>query len=130
MRDVAYFDSSALVKLVTVERETDAIRAYSRGVAGRATSLIGLIETRRAATRRGDVDPALLVFALGGLEVIDLEPSIAERASTVSPALRTLDAIHLASALELGTDLAAIVTYDLRLAEAARSLGLAVESPG
>jgi uncharacterized protein len=129
VRHVAYFDSSALVKLVARELETDAIRAYSRALAARATSLIGLIETRRAAMRRGDVDADVLDFALGGLEVIDLDASVAERASTVTPALRTLDAIHLASALELGTDLQAIVTYDRRLAEGARSLGLAVESP-
>ena len=54
-----------------------------------------------------------------------------ERAATLDPdALRSLDAIHLASAMELGDELDEIVTYDARLAEAARSYGIAVISPG
>jgi predicted nucleic acid-binding protein len=69
--------------------------------------------------------------AFDGVTVIDLDPSIASRAGVIEPvALRSLDAIHLASALELGDELDAFVTYDARQADAARELGLSVVSPG
>ena len=63
--------------------------------------------------------------------MIDVSPLILSRAARLEPpALRTLDAVHLASALELGADLEAFVTYDARLAAAARGAGLTVVSPG
>jgi predicted nucleic acid-binding protein len=72
--------------------------------------------------------------ALPVLETVvlqDLEPAIIERAARLEPSsLRTLDAIHLASALGMGVDLEAFVTYDARLAAAARGAGLTVVSPG
>lgn len=68
---------------------------------------------------------------LDDLVILGLEPAIATAAATIGPAtLRTLDAIHLASAATLGADLEAFVTYDRRLAEAARALGMPVASPG
>ena len=67
---------------------------------------------------------------LADVEVVDLDRAIAGVAATVGPpALRTLDAIHLATAIALLPDLDAFVTYDDRLAEAARAIGLPVVRP-
>jgi predicted nucleic acid-binding protein len=65
------------------------------------------------------------------LVIVGLDPGIATAAATIGPGtIRTLDAIHLASAAALRTDLEALVTYDRRLAEAARAFGMPVASPG
>lgn len=65
-----------------------------------------------------------------GLVVIELERRIGEAAAAVDPAtLRSLDAIHLATALSLGAELDAFVTYDARLADAARAAGITVVAP-
>jgi predicted nucleic acid-binding protein len=67
--------------------------------------------------------------ALSGVALIPLDGAILDAAAALElPALRTLDAIHLASALSLGKDLA-VYTYDVRLAEAAADAGVAVRAP-
>jgi predicted nucleic acid-binding protein len=77
--------------------------------------------------------PELLAQAQAVVEqisVIELTEAIRARAARLGPdTLRSLDALHLATALELGDDLAAVVTYDARMAAAATSLGLAVLAP-
>ena len=94
-----------------------------------ATSRIGVVETIRASTRR-EHDAAYRDRVLDEVEIIELDPAIARVAASLSPRLlRTLDAIHLATALALGPELDAFVTYDDRLAEAARTLGLPVVRP-
>lgn len=68
---------------------------------------------------------------LNRLALVELTADLARLAATTGgPALRALDAIHLASALQLGGEIDAFLTYDARQADAARSLGLSVESPG
>lgn len=126
-----YLDASALVKLVAPEQETSAVAAYLADHREQATSVIALVEVRRAVARRPGVSPVRVDDVLGRTTVLALEPPVVERAATVGPAtLRTLDAIHLASAAELGSDLEAFVTFDRRLADAARALGMPVASPG
>ncbi len=67
---------------------------------------------------------------LEGVELIAIDNLVLERAATISPGvLRSLDAIHLATAQQLGTDLGVLVTYDHRLAQAAAELGLPVAAP-
>ena len=67
---------------------------------------------------------------LASIDVIELDQRVSDRAVSVGPiVLRALDAIHLATALELGESLQAFVTYDDRLAEAARTVGLPVARP-
>jgi predicted nucleic acid-binding protein len=67
---------------------------------------------------------------LSGIEVVGINARLADRAAGIAPAtVRTLDAIHLATALAIGSALGSFVTYDDRLAEAARALGLPVVSP-
>jgi predicted nucleic acid-binding protein len=126
-----YFDSSAIVKLIVDEPESPALRSYVRTSETTTTSIVGVIEARRAAARRGTVASADLTFALGGFEVIELDSAVADDSARIGPpSLRPLDAIHLASARQLGRDLEAIVTYDRRMADAAREAGLPVSSPG
>ena len=92
-------------------------------------SVIGVIETRRAVARRPH-DAGHQAHVLDRLEVLAVAPDIAERAGIILPAtLRTLDAIHLATALAAVPGIDAFVTYDDRLAAAARDLGLPVVSP-
>ena len=129
-RASAYVDSSALLKLVIREAESDTLSAY---LAGRAlvSSRVAVIEVRRAAGRRLGEPWTGSADVFEQMAVIELDGRISERAAAVSPTvLRTLDAIHLATALELGSDLDSFVTYDDRLAEAARAAGMTVVAPG
>ncbi len=124
----AYLDASALVKLAIDEPETDAVRTFISQFDQVATSRIGLVETRRVVKRAGgDMTRASEILASVG--PIELDATIAASAAGVGPrTLKTLDAIHLASALALYA-VDAFVTYDERLAVAARAAGLTVASP-
>lgn len=125
-----YADSSALVKLVLEEPEATALRSYLSGGGPVVTSLIAATELVRAVRR---IDPDLEAAAnavIDALTLADLEVGILTAAGTLAPPqMRTLDAIHVATALALGTELDAVVTYDARMAEAARAAGLRVEAP-
>ncbi len=126
-----YLDASALVKLVAPEEETDALAAYLAQHRSQATSVIGLVEVQRAAARRPGVTGARVEDVLGRISAIGLDLSTVAAAGSIGPAtLRTLDAIHLASAAALGDDLEAVVTYDRRMADAARVLGMPDVAPG
>lgn len=129
MSRVAYVDASALVKLALDEPESPAMLRWYVESDQVLSSRIGLIETRRA-TRRHVFDEAQLEVVLRSVLVLEVDAATAKRAAEVGPTeLRTLDAIHLASALAIGADLDAFVTYDDRLADAARALGLPVVRP-
>ena len=126
-----YLDASALVKLVAPEEETDALAAFLAQHRSQATSVIGLVEVRRAAARRPGVARERVEDVLGRISAIALDrTAIAAAGSIGPPALRTVDAIHLASAAALGDDLEAFVTYDRRLAAAARVLSMPDVAPG
>ena len=126
---IAYVDASALVKLVVSEPESTAVFRWFIEAERIVSSRIGLIETIRASSRR-DHDPAHRAAVLAEVDVIELDAAIAAVASTVAPAVpRSLDAIHLATAMVLAPALDAFVTYDDRLAVAARAIGLPVMRP-
>jgi uncharacterized protein len=126
-----YLDASALVKLVLNEPGHDDLRSYLEGQPSRATSVISEVEVPRAVARATGVDPAEVSLLLHGATVLHLASTLTLAAARSRPlTLRSLDAIHLASAIDLGEDLTDFVTYDRRLADAARSLGLRVVSPG
>jgi predicted nucleic acid-binding protein len=126
-----YVDASALAKLIVDEAEGDALRAFLAPIARQATSIVGRVEVERTVARRAPARLAHVAGLLDDLVIVALEPDVAAAAATIGPpTLRTLDAIHLASAAALGSDLEALVTYDRRLAEAARALGMRVASPG
>lgn len=126
----AYVDSSALVKLVRQEPETDALRRYLTSAGPLTSSILATVEVPRAVSRvapeRADAVPAVLETVV----LVEFDARIAARAAALGPAsLRTLDAIHLATALELVGELTAFVSYDDRLSAAARDLGLPVVAP-
>jgi predicted nucleic acid-binding protein len=126
---LAYVDSSALVKLVLDERDAAPMRRWYVEADRVVTSHVGAIETRRAVARKvvvsGHVDAVLR-----SVSIVLLSPAIGLLAASLAPAtLRTLDAIHLATALEIGPELDGFVTYDERLAAAAREAGLPVVQP-
>ncbi len=130
MTAIAYVDASALVKLIVAEAESDAMYRWYVEAERTVTSRLGLVEVRRAVARSSDeVDPVVVESVLGSVAVVEVDAAIATEASALRPAaLRTLDAIHLATALHIG-EVEAFVTYDDRLAGAARGLGLPVVRP-
>ena len=129
MTGVAYADASALVKLILLEADSGAVHRWFTEAPRIATSRIGVVETIRASSRRNH-DAAQRDRVLEEVEIIDLSPAMAAAAAALRPPLlRTLDTIHLATAMALLPDLDAFVTYDDRMAEAARAIGLPVVRP-
>ena len=127
--DVWYLDTSAFLKLVRREQHTAALR---RHLAHRRAVSSDLLRTEavRAARRQGMASEERVRDLLGRLTLIRCDIPVFEAAGTLDPpGLRSLDALHLAAALALGDDLAGIVTYDQRLAEACRQLDLDVVAP-
>jgi hypothetical protein len=128
VRAIAYADASALTKLALDEPGSVEMRHWYRENERVVCSRIGIVETLRALARQPH-DPVHATAILDTVEVFELDADIAASAIALGPpALRTLDAIHVATALAL-TGIDAFVTYDLRQAEAARSVGLPVVSP-
>ncbi len=126
---LAYVDSSALAKLILDEADASAMRRWYVEAEQVACSVVGTIETRRAVARKVDA-PDRVDLILRSVIRLDIDAGIARVAAALPPlALRTLDAIHLASALTLISELDAFVTYDDRLAAAARTVGLPVIRP-
>jgi len=118
------------VKLVIEEPELTALRGYLHDHGLLASSRIVFVEVRRALMRHIAPNHDFADEVLRSLFVVDLDASVATVAGRIGPwSLRSLDAIHLASALELGEDRGAFVTYDERLAEAAPALGMTVAAP-
>ncbi|HUG31010.1 MAG TPA: type II toxin-antitoxin system VapC family toxin [Candidatus Limnocylindria bacterium] len=129
MTRLAYADASALVKLIHIEPESGAFHHWYVAAERVATSRVGVVEVDRAARRRTH-DAERRSYVLRNVDVIELGAAIGAAAGVVvPPALRTIDSIHIASALALGSELDAFVTYDDRLADAARSVGLPVVRP-
>ena len=124
-----YIDSSALVKLAAEEVESAAlIELLTDRSDPLVTSVVTSVEVRRAGRRVGATEAA--ERALRAVGLVELTPEIRDRAGAIEPAsLRSLDAIHLATALALGDELESLVAYDKRLVDAARANGLDVVSP-
>ncbi len=125
-----YLDSSAFVKLVIPEPESMAL---ARDLAGRAVALsaeILAVEALRAAARVGGAAATRAEDRLAAVALVPMSPDIRRRAAELGPpGLRSLDAIHLATALALGPDVEAVFTYDKHLAAATAHAGLRVEAP-
>lgn len=127
-----YLDASAIVKLATGEPESRALRAWLADRSPLVTSRISTVEVARAVGRTAAVARGLAAVreAFATLAVAELDAVLADRAADLEPPiLRSLDAIHLATALMLADELPAFVTYDARLADAARAAGLEVVAP-
>jgi predicted nucleic acid-binding protein len=127
-----YLDSSALVKLVVREPESAALADLLRDNPERVSSALSLTEVPRALRRAGfgrvEVSRARQVVEAVALIAVDRRV-LAVAAALEPPTLRTLDAIHLATAVSLEDDLTALVTYDRRLSEAARRAHVRIVAP-
>jgi predicted nucleic acid-binding protein len=124
----AYFDASAVVKLSRIEQYSQALIDYlAESPLEASTSIVAEVEVRRALRRAGTGGDQ----AVTGFYLIALEEEIRLKAAQLgSPLLRSLDAIHLATALAIGDNALEFITYDDRQAEAARDVGLKVVQPG
>ncbi len=128
-----YVDSSALLKLVFAEPESAPLRRVLLRWHDWITSQLSVVECHRAIRRAGGrpTDHARMDRAFDACAILHVDEPVVRLARTIGPReLRSLDAIHLASALSIGDNPDAFVTYDERLAEAARSVGLTVLQPG
>jgi uncharacterized protein len=126
-----YLDSSALVKLAVREPESAALRRYLRRRRPWVSSALARTEVMRALMPTGAGAIAAGHGVLARCDLVRLNIRVLDLAGQMQPTdLRSLDAIHLASAERLGTDLGALVTYDQRMANVARGRGLRVVSPG
>ncbi|MBA2638649.1 MAG: type II toxin-antitoxin system VapC family toxin [Nocardioidaceae bacterium] len=127
----AYLDTSAFVKLLVAEPESAALRARLARWPDRVSATLLRTETVRALRRSGNehlIGSARRLFR--AILLIRLDEPLLDRAGDLGPAeLRSLDSVHLAAALSVGTDLGVMITYDDRLREAALAQGLDVESP-
>lgn len=126
-----YLDTSAAVKLVVQEAGSKALRSWVVQASGPIVSSDLLRTELLRATRRSAPDQVQQARAvLDSLILLTLSTPLFERAGTLEPELlRSLDALHLAAALDLGDELDGIITYDDRLAAAAVALGIEVVAP-
>jgi predicted nucleic acid-binding protein len=126
----SYLDSSAVVKLVVAEPESAALRAYLRRRRPLVSSALARTEVLRALLPAGEKAVAHGREMLRRLDLVRINDRILDAAGILEPAqVRSLDAIHVATAQLLGDDLGQVITYDDRMADAARQLGLKVASP-
>lgn len=125
-----YLDSSAIVKLVVAEPESAALRRYVRRQRALVSSALARTEVVRAILPLGPQAVRRAHEVLARIELARVSDRVLTAAGTLlPPEVRSLDAVHLATAQQLGTDLGKVVTYDERMAEAAVGLGLRVASP-
>jgi predicted nucleic acid-binding protein len=126
-----YLDTSALVKMIVYEHETSALSAWLLQENEPLVSCdLARAELVRATRRRHADRLVRARQVLDAIVLTQLTPAILEQAGRLDPIrLSTLDAVHLAAALDLGDDLSGLVTYDSRLAAAAEANGVAVIAP-
>ena len=125
-----YLDSSAIVKLVVPEAETKALRELLRSWPERVSSLVARIAVERVARRIGAGTIRRARTVLSRIPLVDLDEDVVQIAAALEPPeLRTLDAIHLATAISLGRDLGALCAYDIRLGGAAVAKTIEVFAP-
>ncbi len=129
--NIAYLDSSAFLKLFLAEPESAQLHARLKSFPNQASAMLLRTEVMRALRRSGNeylVGHARRLFRT--IHLIRLDELLLDLAGDLEPTgLRSLDAIHLAAALSMGSTLSVLFTYDDRLREAALRQGVEVESP-
>ena len=128
---IAYLDTSAFLKLIVAEPESEGLRASLRRWPDRVSSTLLRTEAVRALRRSGNDDLLGIARRLfAAMQLLHMDEPLLDRAGELGPPeLRSLDALHLAAALSVGPDLGALFTYDTRLREAAICQGLEVLAP-
>ncbi len=128
-----YLDSAALVKLVRLEHATSELVEWLNERPGvpLVCSVLAEVEVPRAIRRVAPDALAAVPATLARLYRLEIDATVRSSAAALAePSLRTLDAIHVATAVGIGTDLQAFISYDQRLLQTAAELGLPVASPG
>jgi uncharacterized protein len=126
-----YLDASALVKLVVTERESGALRRFLGRHPERITSALSRVEVLRSVRHQGKPALRRAQRVLSHIAILHLDDEVLNAAAALDPSvLRSLDAIHIASAQALGDDLEGVVTYDRRMTDALDMLGIRVHAPG
>lgn len=130
-----YLDTSALVKLIRIEVESDALDDWldERTEIRWITSVLAEVELPRAMRAVAPEGLSAVPAVLARLDRFEIDPVIRSTAAAYpDPALRSLDAIHLATAQTAASiaSLTALVTYDSRLSAAAKALGMTIVAPG
>lgn len=125
-----YLDSSAIVKLAVREAESVALRRYLRRRRPLVSSSLARTEVLRALLPAGDQAIGAGRKVLARLDLVRINNLVLDAAAALLPVeTRSLDAIHLATAALLRADLSTLITYDDRMAEAAKRLGHRVAAP-
>lgn len=115
----AYIDSSALVKLVIPEPESEPLRAELGRWRRHVSSAVARVEVIRACSRVDSAAQEVAEQVVNAIDLISLDDDLLDAAARLEPAeLRSLDAIHLASALILGDALGVAITFDERMRQA------------
>ncbi|MHB2024535.1 MAG: type II toxin-antitoxin system VapC family toxin [Mycobacteriales bacterium] len=127
---VTYLDSSALVKLAVAEPQTPALRRYLARRRPLVSSGLARTEVARALLPLGETAVRRGLDVLSRIDLVRINERVLADAGGLLPGeLRSLDAIHLATARLFGRTLARVITYDDRLTAAAKALGLTVVAP-
>jgi uncharacterized protein len=125
-----YIDTSALLRMVFPDDTTPALESFINGDADLISSVLVRVDARRGTARRAPQRLPRVDLLLDRVNVIGIDDAVIESAGRLpDPLLRSLDAIHLATALLIRDDIDAVLTYDNRLADAAAAHGLVVLSP-
>ena len=129
-RTIAYVDSSALVKLVVPEPESGALRTELAEWEHLVSSALARVEVMRACARVSARATRTAEQVVDALDLISVDDAVLRAASRLEPVeLRSLDGIHVASALVLGVELGVAIVYDDRLAQAMAAVGIATAAP-
>lgn len=126
---LAYLDTSAFVKTIVEEPESERLTGWLEQWPDRASCALLRTEAVRALRPHGPEAVAAARAGFRSLQVVQLDERLLDAAGDLRVESRSLDAIHVAAALALGPDLGALVTYDHRMGAVARSLGITVVSP-
>ena len=130
MSQLAYVDASAFVKLVIGEPESDALGDALAGLTMTSSAILE-VEATLVVRRRHPRSFNGVRRLLGSVRLVEIEHAIRRAAGDLEdPGLRSLDAIHLATAMSVGDPVMDVITYDDRFADAARAHGLTVVQPG
>jgi len=126
-----YLDTSAFLKLVVREAESPALQRFLEPWQRWVSAALIRTEVVRALRRAGcDGLVPQARRLLGTLHLVRLDEQLLDRAADLEPAhLRSLDAVHLAAAIALGSDLGTFVSYDDRLRDSAVLAGLRADAP-
>ena len=126
-----YLDASALVTLVVGRPFAGELREFLAQAPEMpmGTSTIGFVETVRTLDRVGSYPTAMQDLLASFTEIL-VTDEIRDAAATLPGGVRTLDAVHIASAQAIGDALAFLVSYDKRMLDIAHSVGVPIAAPG